>query len=932
MRARVGLMACLVYLGAAAGCPDSKRRMTSAGGRSRAGATPEQRAGAGGEEVPPSMPVCGVAEPAAPRVFGGVLRVLLEQEPPHLDPLDDPPEPTRDVVSGLIYEPLVECVNGQVRAALAERWEWTADRSSLRLHLRAGVRWHDGGVVSIGDVQASLEAFRRGRSRLSAPAAALADVGAVEGLPDGAVRLRLTRPGPGILSALCDVPIVPAAFALARGKAATLRNRPIGTGPFRFASWDPGKQIRLSRNPSTWRGVPAADEVVFEIEPDSWRALVRARSGEVDLLSPVLPRHYPDQVRKAARAPQVDLLRVRDERYSFLAVNHQHPALADPAVRRALSLLWNRGDLAREVHLGLAQPIVAPFGRLPSAPFEPKEAVRALTDAGWQDQNGDGIRDRAGTALRLGLLHATGPGTLEVEIRRFSTHLQRAGVRLEVTALDPGQVLARLRGRDFDLVPLTWRGRVGEDPAPLLAPAGRFNHGGFRSPRVEALLEQWRAAEDPGAREGVNLRLAQAVADELPAIFLYRHDRLVLVTRRVRGLCSESGRVDLRSAWLESRAVIRPVLLLVAAQGISPGGPVPSPGAGRPETVACACPCSAPPAADSHPFRRPRAEAFDLNRLGRELYRTRRWEEARAKYRAALEADPTFLGPRLNLACAYAQQELFQEAVEEAVALAETAYVPWAREIREARDLAPLQARPERETLEAALASTGRTWGANLEGGVLFVARRSPPVRLPAAGVLYLGLEQEILAWSPTTGTYRQVTAEEGRVLGFVQSPDQRTVVYVRAGRLVREPGRKPRLRGLTLRRLDLATMAVGPEVPLATDVVELQIEPLATGDSVRVRLDTGPAVHSLLFDGRSLSPGAVPTTPGRSVADRLRLTGRGVEQPTTQIHARACGFVAEDIRPPASPPAVRIRAARGQRPFLLQAPLGAGLRGLPFP
>ena len=130
------------------------------------------------------------------------------------------------------------------------------------------------------------------------------------------------------------MPIVPAAFARSgRGKAGALRERPVGTGPWQLSAWERGRQIRLTRNPFAWRGAAGPEEILFEIEVDPWRALVRARNGEVDL-APVPPAHYPDQVRRAARAAQVDLRRVPGERYSFLAVNHRSPALADLAVRR----------------------------------------------------------------------------------------------------------------------------------------------------------------------------------------------------------------------------------------------------------------------------------------------------------------------------------------------------------------------------------------------------------------------------------------------------------------------------------------------------------------------------------------------------------------------------------------------------------------------
>jgi peptide/nickel transport system substrate-binding protein len=66
------------------------------------------------------------------------------------------------------------------RPGLAERWEESADGLRLLLHLRPGVRWHDGHPLGPVDVQASLEPLLRSSSRQPALRALLADIEAVE--------------------------------------------------------------------------------------------------------------------------------------------------------------------------------------------------------------------------------------------------------------------------------------------------------------------------------------------------------------------------------------------------------------------------------------------------------------------------------------------------------------------------------------------------------------------------------------------------------------------------------------------------------------------------------------------------------------------------------------------------------------------------------
>jgi peptide/nickel transport system substrate-binding protein len=517
------------------------------------------------DPVAPSRPETGARVAAAPArqlpaipdeppprpPAGGTLRVHLEAEPPHLDPLLDGQQVIDQVVSGLVYETLVECREGRYVAGLAESWETSSDGLRLQLRLRNGARWHDDRPLTAVDVQASIESLLRAGSRQTALRALLADVQSVEVLPERVVRLRLARVSGLPLRALCEVPILPA--QLLRGGSSSLAQlgrQPIGTGPFRFASWEHGRHIRLVRRGPPGPGPPFLDEISFEIDNDAARALARTRRGEIDVLPRLLEAHYPDQVAAGALRETLQLYRLEPERYSFLAVNHHHSLLAQAGVRRALALLWNRGRLAEEVHHGLARPISAPpFAAIPPLPFDPPAARRLLDAAGHVDSNGDGIRDRAGVPIRLTYLQPSGARGAAAEARVFAADLRRAGILLDLVTVDPTALLARLKHGDFDLAPLLWEGRRDDDPAALFGAELAFT--GYRYPALQPLFEQLRRADGPPGRAPVLQHIAEALAAEQPVIFLYRHDVAALVARRVHGLCGEGDRLDLRAVWVD---------------------------------------------------------------------------------------------------------------------------------------------------------------------------------------------------------------------------------------------------------------------------------------------------------------------------------------------------------------------------------------------
>jgi hypothetical protein len=283
------------------------------------------------------------------------------------------------------------------------------------------------------------------------------------------------------------------------------------------------------------------------------------------------------------------------------------------------------------------------------------------------------------------------------------------------------------------------------------------------------------------------------------------------------------------------------------------------------------CPAAAiaPGPGSLEPFRAPAPKALELNAAGKIPYRQGKWDEARAQYRAALAADPEFLAPQLNIACSFVRQERFGEATAGVLALLDRAYVPWAREIREAADLGALKVRPEWKEIERAMAASAAKWGTELDKSEVFVARSRPPLRVPdGPGVFLLNPQQEVWAYTPRTGRYRQLTTEDGHVVALARFANR--IAYVTAEKLVRgATASDVALRGVVLHELTLATVSASPPVRVEGDVRVLTIFA-----DLSIGLPEGRRERVYRNDGHgSLVPAPRTRTAGRLA---VSLTGTG--------------------------------------------------------
>jgi peptide/nickel transport system substrate-binding protein len=451
--------------------------------------------------------------------------------------------------SGKIFDGLVSYdFDLNPRPQLATRWTVSPDGLTIGFALRPGVFWHDGHPFTSDDVAYSLlEVWRKYHSRGRSTFANVTDVETPDPLT---VIWKLSKPAPYILSALSatESQILPKHLYAGTDVLTNPRNNaPIGTGPFRFAVWQPGSHILLERNPSYWdQPKPYLDQILIRILPDSSASAVALETGEIHLInSNYLP--YGD-LDRLSQLPDIELDR-RGSAYaagiSSFEFNLDRPLFRDQRVRQAFAHAIDRDFIVKNIWRGYGENATGPvppsvtrfYTRdVPAYPFDLAAAAALLDAAGLKP-------DAAGMRFSLTLDPAPTADTLTETAEFLRNSFGRIGIKVQIRNSDFASFVHRIyTDRDFDTI--VYSATAGPDPvigvqrfywSKNFKPGVAFSNGShYQSPEADRLLESAQVEIDPIRRRDLYWQFQQLVQGDLPTIPLVASQLLTLGNRRVR--------------------------------------------------------------------------------------------------------------------------------------------------------------------------------------------------------------------------------------------------------------------------------------------------------------------------------------------------------------------------------------------------------------
>jgi len=331
---------------------------------------------------------------------------------------------------------------------------------------------------------------------------------------------------------------------------------PLSNGPYILKEWVGGDHLTFERNPNYYqKGKPAIDTVIVRVVPDDSVRKTMMLNGDADVIMWTTEPMIADLQGK----PNIEISISPVFRWVLRLFMNQaargttdaatpHPILADVRVRKAIRMAIDVDLISQQVFLGYSQPMWTEFFRpphtceVPRPTYDPEAAAALLEEAGWKDQDGDGVREchgclnaEEGYPMEMELMtYAEYGEPLELTQQLIGEMLGKIGMKMKLTVMEGSVLWATFAEGgieqigDFD-INLWDDGYFGIDPTDFLwelyasdaaVPDAGWNIARWTNEEFDTLLGEAYTLDEE-ARQGIFCRMAEILDEEVPVLLLF---------------------------------------------------------------------------------------------------------------------------------------------------------------------------------------------------------------------------------------------------------------------------------------------------------------------------------------------------------------------------------------------------------------------------
>ena len=409
---------------------------------------------------------------------------------------------------------------------LAEEITASEDGKTWTFRLREGVTFHDGEYFDS-------EAARANIIRLSEhpqTADSYKYMESVKAIDTYTLEIELDRPLPAFPVLISYFPSAMFSPAAIDADGTGLKG-PIGTGPYQFDRYGEDK-IFLQAYEDYWKGEPKVGSVIFHHIPDQATRVSALQAGEVDALVDV-GIILPEQVPELENVAGIELKTQQVLTSIYMFFQTESEPVANPAIRRAISMLLDREELVDSLLDGYGEPgraVITPLAEfwlddeLIRYEHDPEEAKRLL-EANFPEGEKVHILVNSSWAARWPMASIA---------QYLLTELNKLGIEAEIETIEMGAYSEKVQQGDFHVSFCPWTGQDPDDffSSWILTNAGFNQSRGveFSSAEADQLIEAAVQEVDRDKRRQLYLELQDLVEEESPLVPVY-HDLTVYGVR-----------------------------------------------------------------------------------------------------------------------------------------------------------------------------------------------------------------------------------------------------------------------------------------------------------------------------------------------------------------------------------------------------------------
>ncbi len=441
-------------------------------------------------------------------------------EPPGLDPTSKPAAAIGEIVHYNIFEGLTKINEDfSVTPLLADSWTFSPDLKTLTLNLKKGVKFQDGEPFTSKDVKFSFERYGA-QGSTNKDKAFFASIQSIDASDPAKVTLTFSEPSFAALTHLG----YSTAVIIDEKSAANEATAPVGTGPYKLASWNKGASLTLD----AWDGYrePAKIHIkhaTFKFISDAAAETAAMLSGDLD----AFPRIAATSLDQFKADPRFQVMVGGTEGKTILAINNRKAPLSELKVRQAIAYALDRKAIIDGASNGLGTPIGSHLtpndpGYVDLTgmyPHDPAKAKALLKEAGVK------------TPLDLTLVLPP-PAYARQGGQIVAAELAEIGVNAKIENVEWAQWLSNVyTNHNFDLTIISH-----VEPLDIAIYANPKYYFGYDNKDFQAIIKKWEAAPDLAAYKAALGEAQKKLAEDCVNGFLFQLPNVVVADAKLTGL------------------------------------------------------------------------------------------------------------------------------------------------------------------------------------------------------------------------------------------------------------------------------------------------------------------------------------------------------------------------------------------------------------